>query len=532
MSSSFEFETLILRFRDLVTGLGETIQNHQEIINKFTGDEAFVWWGWWNKDGEKLPANEFTYICRLALKGDFFLYLIDSGRKKAYKANCIDIQWDKIVNKIPSPDAQHTPEYYNSQKYYAWFKFLSIEEIELQELSDLTYICVDNFFEDSPSKFTRFYNKKIYDIEELIQQNRTIWFVRKYKEGDPKHQVILLNTDHFSPKHFSTDYFPVQSNQILWLSDTHFPDKTFPEKSNDTRKSLWGNINKILESDSKEIGIAGLLISGDITTQGEPEGYNMANIFLKEMNSSLTMPLESRNIIFCPGNHDFKFSTENVEIRRVDEDSAKSYKEFYNQVHFIPPNEYYSCGRKLHMKNGTLIDVVSLNSLLFQQFDKFQGQGFIGEKQLDNAAIEMGWKSGQPNKAIRIAMMHHHYLPTCLQDNMEIKNPSSAVFDCERLARWLTDYKVKILLHGHKHNQFFSKISRPMDVGGSVLKDEDMFEFYVFGLGSTGVALKDKGDQPNTFALLEFEIDKLNVIYYNINPEGSAGRVKQITIKI
>ena len=48
-----ETKTLILRFRDLVTNKGETIQKHANICK----EKGFVWWGWWNKAGEQVPSQ-------------------------------------------------------------------------------------------------------------------------------------------------------------------------------------------------------------------------------------------------------------------------------------------------------------------------------------------------------------------------------------------------------------------------------------------------------------------------------------------
>ena len=44
-----EFQTIILRFRDLVTETGETILAHDSIIK----EKQAVWWAWWNKGNEK-----------------------------------------------------------------------------------------------------------------------------------------------------------------------------------------------------------------------------------------------------------------------------------------------------------------------------------------------------------------------------------------------------------------------------------------------------------------------------------------------
>ena len=66
-----DVETLILRFRDLATSEGQTIRLHREIIRK----HKYVWWGWWNKFGEKVPIDLFTELTSRMAKGPLDLYL-------------------------------------------------------------------------------------------------------------------------------------------------------------------------------------------------------------------------------------------------------------------------------------------------------------------------------------------------------------------------------------------------------------------------------------------------------------------------
>ena len=185
-----EFKTVILRFRDLVTENNVTIDRHKDMIDK----KGYVWWGWWNKGNEKLPFEEFC-----VLKGEIegkpkYFYLMDSGQEKLYKAECLDIKCSGS-DKILSPELECTPNYYNEQKYYAWFKFDKIEECEADEVKNYTYVNVDSLFVENHSNYEKFYGKRVYNIKEMIQQNRTIWFVRNYNENDDSdYEIQLLNS--------------------------------------------------------------------------------------------------------------------------------------------------------------------------------------------------------------------------------------------------------------------------------------------------------------------------------------------------
>ena len=78
------FETIILRFRDLVTEEKGTIRRHQNIISK----KDYVWWGWWKKGNEKVPQEEFSLLSVKAKSNPFELYLLDSGQNLVYQATC------------------------------------------------------------------------------------------------------------------------------------------------------------------------------------------------------------------------------------------------------------------------------------------------------------------------------------------------------------------------------------------------------------------------------------------------------------
>jgi hypothetical protein len=136
---------IILRFRDLVTAPGGTIAQHAEIAQR----KGAVWWGWWNKSGERV-AHE-TFGAFKSKPGSVLLF--DSGRSTLWRAVLGDIRWDTSGDTIPSPDPDATPEYYKSQNYRMWFQFKSIEQVADagRALQHLTYLQVDDFFTSSKS---------------------------------------------------------------------------------------------------------------------------------------------------------------------------------------------------------------------------------------------------------------------------------------------------------------------------------------------------------------------------------------------
>lgn len=288
-----EFQTIILRFRDLVTETGETILAHDSIIK----EKQAVWWAWWNKGNEKIPVQGFSTLRTYAENDGISVYLLDSGQKKLYKAMCAGVIFS-TREPAESPDKELTPEYYRSRKYPAWFKFVKIEECASDEIHHFSYVQVDSLFCDDSINYSMFSEKRVYDLNELIQQNRTVWFVRNYTDQDPDHEIKLLNAHITEPSDFSTRYFEAGGDSLLWLSDLHFDhDSLIPvgKQRNPNKTTLTEHIkNSYAEVDS----LSGLLISGDITNCGKSEGFSMADEFIDSLNRVLKRPLSSESILF------------------------------------------------------------------------------------------------------------------------------------------------------------------------------------------------------------------------------------------
>lgn len=516
-----QLNTIILRFRDLVTDRGQTIARHQAIST----EHGEVWWGWWNKGGETVPDEAFRALAIKASSGGLTLYLVDSGQELLYKATCTDIRWDTLHNKIKSPDEVKTPEYYNTQRYLAWFR---LRDIDLEDdansiLNRLSYLRVDLFFEDGKSRYAPFYGKQVHSSRELRQQDRTIWFVREFQQGDPTHEVSLLDPRAVTPQHFSLTYFESESRNLLWVSDLHFSNEghhAFPLEPDNQghRFELGHQIETNLTANGVD-SVAGVIISGDVTWKALPEEFTFARNFIRRLNS--WVPLRSDQLALCPGNHDVKFSDDpsnkNAPITVAGGEARAAYGKFYQDLFYLAPNDYMSCGRRFLLGKAIPVEIVCLNSSwLEQRRDAYQGHGFIGQKQMEDAASTMKWKaSPDAPRAYRIVVLHHHILPTTFSMQPEANYPYSVVLDAEALVRWVVRHRVDLVLHGHMHQPFCARVSRPLDIedpqGG-------WHEFYVLGMGSSGV----KGDLgevgKNVIGLLSFESGRLKVSLWSVHP--------------
>lgn len=510
-----EFQTIILRFRDLVTEENGTIKRHKDVI----AQNGYVWWAWWKKGNETTPVQEFSSLGTNAKTTPVSLFLVDSGQGLVFRATCVNVEL-RTGQKIPSPEIDKTPEYYRNQEYYAWFKFTQIEPCSETELRNFAYVDCPSLFIDKNTNYGKFNSKKIYSVAELIQQNRTVWFVRPATETDLENEIILLNSEIVQPTWFSTKYFQSPGNTLIWLSDLHLSDKRYESKSGAIHKTLAAHIYECAcNCDNKRIG--GLLISGDITSCAKAEGFDLAKKLLRDLNNELPSPVFSENTVVCPGNHDF--TRETIDLPRDKDpdyifnkpENSVSYSEFYKSIYNIAPNQYFSIGRKLLLSSGHMLEIAALNSVILQQYPNFDGHGYLSKDQLDFVAKQMEWDNTENKNSIRVVMMHHHYLPTCYTEAMDVTRASSAVYDADRLMNWLVKYNVKLLLHGHKHKSFVSEINYPKQPEANIdLKN--MHNVVVVGMGGTGAS-----NVQNKFATICFEDNDVLIDFYNIYSDES-----------
>ena len=220
-----DFQTIILRFRDLVTEENGTIKRHQDVI----AQNGYVWWAWWKKGNETTPVPEFSSLATNAKTAPVNLFLVDSGQGLVYRAKCEDVDL-RAAQKIPSPETDKTPEYYRDQEYYAWFKFTQIEQCDESDLKQFSYVDCPALFENKNIDYSKFNHKKIYSAAELIQQNRTVWFIRPATEDDLENEIILLNSEMIQPAWFSRQYFQTYGDTLIWLSDLQLSERNYESK--------------------------------------------------------------------------------------------------------------------------------------------------------------------------------------------------------------------------------------------------------------------------------------------------------------
>jgi 3',5'-cyclic AMP phosphodiesterase CpdA len=424
-----------------------------------------------------------------------------------------------------TPERVATPNYYGDSRYFAWFKLTDINDapIDESELKSWSYVQVDEFFDTRKSIFEAFYNKQISSFAELRSQDRTIWFIRPHRSTDAVHELRVYDQGKAAPQNYSGEIVRARSNTILWVSDPHFSadHHAFPR---DPGLMAGSNLSEAIRRDLESLEITtvgGLLISGDLTWMGAEEEYEWAAKFINDIKSWAT--LTPSQILVGPGNHDLTFSNEpwnkGTPATEVGPQSAVAFRRFYERLFSVTPNQFLSSGRHFWLPDGQVVDIVSLNSSMLQQYPSaLQGQGFLGDEQLVDAKRGMEWSTERSRaKAFRICMLHHHIVPVLHREYPTLGVAASVVHDAGALIRWLVENEVDLVLHGHMHLPAMAKHSRALDYPGQ----SHWHEIAIAALGSAGVKADHRPNVPNSYGFIQFTREGVKVCMRSISADGS-----------
>jgi len=534
-------QTLVLRFRDLATEPGETIERHHAIC----GADGKVWWGWWHKAREHVPTRAFEAINTHAEQGGLEIYLLNAHEQEVYRARLSQVRWQSDLSTFLTPETALTPDYYRGRRCKAWFLLTEIEPspVPFETLAPLLQVSVPEFFGgEEPSELEALDGTPLVSPESLDEQNRTIWFVRSpaanetNREADaPVPRIRGLSGPAEQEPSFPAEYFLTEGRRLLWLSDLHFAEGAhrarhgFAYQKDETpyTPNLHQQLEWVLSEHEALVDIEGVIVSGDITWKAHPDEFAAARTFIREIIAKTGKTDRPERVALCPGNHDLRFSDspwdKGAPIEASSAQARQAFEAFYRRMFEAPPNQFLSMGRRFLLAGAIPVEIVCLNSSLLQQDPgAFQGHGFIGQAQLRHAAAEAGWgvrgASSEEPRAVRIVVVHHHLLPVIDQLRPERQGHYSTPLDAEALSRWLVKHRVDLVLHGHMHEPFCVEVHR----GESLTMPRDEWHtFTVCGLGSTGVAHDHRpGSTPNLAATLQFNTRSVTIEMFAVSEEG------------
>jgi 3',5'-cyclic AMP phosphodiesterase CpdA len=211
--------------------------------------------------------------------------------------------------------------------------------------------------------------------------------------------------------------------KIFHLSDTHFGN----DGATHSLPQLVGALNQFKDDFVRPDTY--LVISGDVTYRGRPDGYSQAVSFVTQ--TWLAHGGRRENFITCPGNHDL---------------CAGSFDAFDSFVYAIRKNNSLSFKKNaavLLSNDGTVF--LSINSAHHLE----TGFGFVDIDQLSLLLQSNFQEIAAATR--RVAIIHHHLIGVFKEDASTVRNAAALI--------WLLNkYEFEVVLHGHQHQKSELKV--------------------------------------------------------------------------
>jgi predicted MPP superfamily phosphohydrolase len=439
--------SIILRYSDAEE---PTIPAHQRVIAQHQG----VWWGWWKKRTEPFWPELLRDLKESAVSEPIHVGLVNRKGVEEYSdASCVAVAFDVNGVPIPSPDATLTPDYYKTMPFPAWFKFTHFESLPRQEFVKR--------FGAVPSL-----DPTLYEV---------VW-------EDDRARLIPESSWTMEPVDTIGD-------TILHLSDLHFgQDHGFPLERPQPGQGVEGRpLHEIIANRvSRELGcrIGVVVVSGDLVTRGDANGYPHAFRFLERLLSALG--LEKKHCVIVPGNHDlWTLDIEHPTRQYAHEGPYRLFVNGFFQVDFQGLERV----RRFRTKRGLELIFVELNSARIRS-DTLREYGYVAKHRYSEllAFVKRVLNQETPRpEALLFAVLHHHVLPVATVSIPEEKRPVSMCLDAGELIEEFQSNGIRFVLHGHQHAPFIGMTAR---IHGSSSDDVawayEQHPLFVLGCGSSG----------------------------------------------
>jgi calcineurin-like phosphoesterase family protein len=441
-------DAFVLRFRDFEQA--ETVLSHEQVI----AARGAVWWGWWKKDSEHGIAGG---LARIVDRCPMEIGLLNRVRGTQFIAVCEQIVFSEDGSPIGSPDASATPSYYRSGHFPAWFLLTSIRSVATPEW-------IDRFGAIPGGEPTAFFipdsrNGHAPDGENIKSGSA----IQSASCGEPV-RLAASGILHLSDLHFGSDYgFPLKTGGV-------------PH-----REALDDQIIRGLrDSRCEKIGL--VVVSGDITTRGEHEGFLEAQRFMGRLLDRLG--LTTHHLVVAPGNHDILLEDPHVtRTYHVDQ----LYRDFINLLYRADSLELNRL-QWFELPDERDLFVLTLNSVRPRRPETMQygyvGRDLYGPLVEEMAGIRASLVAQGKRQPLAVAVLHHHVLPPPLVEDPEESRPVSLTLDAGQLIEDLQRAGFHFILHGHQHIPFVKSVSQALRSGSGAWYMPPLI--HIIGNGSSG----------------------------------------------
>ena len=197
---------------------------------------------------------------------------------------------------------------------------------------------------------------------------------------------------------------------IIHFSDLHFGQGKFPydlDKLKDCLSSFLAEFEK-----------PKILITGDITFQANPQGYEQATNFFKHFIEAKLV--DKKDILSCPGNHDI---TQGIR-------PFSNYDKFAYSLRKDELNSFSKENYQILNVDG--IQVVLINSA----YHGDRQYGLIDDSFFKETSLALD--------KFTVIAVHHHFVGQFQDDVSAIRNSYPALYRFDKVG-------VNLVVHGHQH---------------------------------------------------------------------------------
>ncbi len=280
-----------------------------------------------------------------------------------------------------------------------------------------------------------------------------------------------------------------ESLKIASLSDTHYLSPTMIKDTEDFAEHLNSDRKMFAESEAflnalldtvKQDDPDVLLISGDLTKDGEKEGHVALAEILEKFEAET-----GAEVYITPGNHDLNnsnamnFNTETGEAERAGRTSQEDYKQIYADLvynddsviaTFTPAEGKQGGGLSYVARPKDGFTIISIDSARYSAdntesgTDEHETSGNVGQE-LEAWVVEQIKAATQRGDTV-IGLQHHGMVPHFSMEPDLL--PMYLVNDYERLAQVYADAGMSYIFTGHMHANDIASVTTE---AGSTLYD-------------------------------------------------------------
>ncbi|MDB1124700.1 metallophosphoesterase family protein [Vibrio algarum] len=285
------------------------------------------------------------------------------------------------------------------------------------------------------------------------------------------------------------------------------------------------SLSDVLIEDLESIGllddIEGIIITGDITTQGDWQLESIKSIITELQIIYESIKVDKENIFIAPGNHDVvryhenderEINEINVELQTTQE-HERYVREFIEDLTGRGKTEPLDYLKTLHLKDVN-VNICILNSCRVAAESKWTEYGYVGKAGI--SILDKLKNAKEKRKTYSLMALHHHLLPVTQVDLLNEKG-ISLTLDAIQLLDKASEVGVCIALHGHQHCSRVTQYKRFQYLS----ETKAINPISIVSSGSCGVKSSRRTESmKNSYSVITFNEDNIKLTTREINNEG------------